>query len=102
MYRLRRLLITLSGLVAAAAPVLGMSTTSSAAPPAPAPKVTVLPLSGPSRTPLQGGLLARQRAGGGYVHATLMAASGRRLTVSGPEGSTAVLTERQSSDGRTG
>jgi hypothetical protein len=102
MYRHRRLLITLTGLVAAAAPVLAMSTTSSAAPPAPAPKVTLLHLSGPSRTPLEAGLLTRQRAGGPYVHATLTAGSGRRLTVSGPEGSTAVLTERQSSDGRTG
>ena len=46
MYRHRRLLITLTGLGAASAPVLGMSTTSSAAPPSPAPRVTVLHLSG--------------------------------------------------------
>jgi hypothetical protein len=102
MYRRRRLLITLTGLVASAAPVLGMSTTSSAAPPGPAPRVTVLHLSGQARTALADGMLTQQRAGTGYVRATLTAGSGQRLTVSGPEGSTAVLTETQSPDGRTG
>jgi hypothetical protein len=102
MYRHRRLLITLTGLVAAAAPVFAVSATSTAAPPAPAPRVTVLHLGGQARTPLADGRLTRQRAGSGYVRATLAAGSGRRLTVSGPEGSTAVLTETQSPDGRTG
>jgi len=102
MYRHRRLLITLTGLVVAAAPVFAVSATSSAAPPAPAPRVTVLHLGGQARTPLADGRLTRQRAGSGYVRATLAAGSGRRLTVSGPEGSTAVLTETQSPDGRTG
>jgi hypothetical protein len=102
MYRHRRLLITLTGLVAAAAPVLGMSTTSSAAPPTPAPRVTVVHLSGQARTPLEAGTLTRQRAGSGYERATLATGAGRRFTVSGPEGSTAVLTETQSADGRTG
>ena len=102
MSRRRRLLITLTGLVAAAAPVLGMSTTSSAAPPAPVPKVTVLHLSGQARTAHADGMLTQHRAGTGYVRATLAGRSGQRLTVSGPEGSTAVLTETQSPDGRTG
>jgi hypothetical protein len=102
MYRHRRLLITLTGLVVAAAPVFAVSATSSAAPPAPAPRVTVLHLGGQARSSLADGRLTSQRAGSGYVRATLAVGSGRRLTVSGPEGSTAVLTETQSPDGRTG
>ncbi len=102
MYRHRRLLITLTGLGAASAPVLGMSTTSSAAPPSPAPRVTVLHLSGQAARTLGDGVLTPQHAGSGYARATLAAGSGRRVTVSGPVGSAAVLTETQSPDGRTG
>ena len=102
MYRHRRLLITLTGLGAASAPVLGMSTTSSAAPPSPAPRVTVLHLSGQAARTLGDGVLTPQHAGSGYARATLAAGSGRRVTVSGPVGSAAVITETQSPDGRDG
>ena len=62
----------------------------------------MLHLSGQAARTLGDGVLTPQHAGSGYARATLAAGSGRRVTVSGPVGSAAVLTETQSPDGRTG
>ena len=101
MYRSQRLLIALIGAATLGAPVAGTVSTSSAAPPAPVPQVTTLRLDG--ATPgSAAGRVTERGAGPGYVRATMSTGTGRRISVSGPRGSTAVITETRSADGRAG
>ena len=119
MYRSQRFLIALLGAAALGAPVSGTVSTSSAAPPAPAPQVTTLRLDGVPPTSTASptsaasprsaasptstaGRVAQGGAGPGYARATMSTGSGHRISVSGPRGSTAVITQTRSADGRDG
>ena len=103
MYRSQRLLIALVGAAALGTPVSGTVSTSSAAPPAPAPQVTTLRLDGATPTSTASvGRVALSGAGSGYVRAVVSTGSGHRISVSGPRGSTAVITQTRSADGRDG